>query len=417
MLRRILLVVALLAGVLSFMGAGRDTAHATPLELNALAPDASGQSSLTLSVESNGGTVRLTASGNGQFLNASFLGNCQASSPIAALQIDWTCTPPFSTNPAILTVQGTAQWQCNTSGNVTFTLTQPAGASPITRVITCATASSVNNSLLFVTASPNVVPCGGRTLITANIRNQSGQLQSNTVVHFATDQGLLDPSGPNTAVLTVYPGMTSARVQASIATVNSGVVTSDVVVQVFCPTPTANAQGTPTATGSSTMTLSANPGVVERCGGTVFVVATVKDSAGRPVTGASVLFIATGGTISSDRETTSSDGAATITFTADRTMTGSVKVTAQAGTASGSVNIPIACTASEAIQTGSTVRPSSNSSTSSGSSSDTGSGSAALPPPLSSSGAPTFAPPRTGSADPVVIKPPSTGDAGLKRAD
>jgi hypothetical protein len=161
--------------------------------------------------------------------------------------------------------------------------------------------------------------------------------------------------------------------------------------------------------------LSANPGVVERCGGTVFVVANVKDAGGRPVGGANVLFIATGGTISSDRETTASDGAATITFTADRNMTGSVKINAQAGSAAGTVTIPIACTASESALGGTTTRPSSSSSNGSSSSSDSGSGgssSSALPPPISSTA------PRAGSSDfPVTIRPPSTGGAGLKTAD
>jgi len=411
---------------------GGNIALASPIDLVAPAPNANSQTSVAPTVESNGGAARITASGNGHFLTASFLGSC--SGVVSTLQVDWNCPGAFSVSP---NVSGTVQWQCDASGNVTFTLTQPVGATgtQITRVITCASASSVNNNLLFVTASPNVVPCGGRTLITANIRNQTGQLQSNTVVHFATDQGLLDPSGSNTAVLTVYPGMTSARVSASLAT-SSGVITSDVLVQVFCPTPTV--QGTPgfttsngssssgTTPGASTMTLAANPGVVERCGGTVFVVANVKDAGGRPVSGASVLFIATGGTISSDKETTSSDGAATITFTADRNMTGSVKINAQAGSAAGSVTIPIACTASESVQAGSTSRPSSsgnnssnnsNSSNSSGAS-DSGSGNATLPPPISSTGAPTFRPPNTGTGDvPSSIRPPSTGEAGLKLAD
>ena len=380
-------------------------------------PDQNGVSVLQFTVNPDNLNATVTAvsqGGSGHFTSAFSIGPCAATS--SSLQISYQGSCLVTAGPTGTPVAGSAQWQCDTNGLVRFDILQ--GANSDSRQITCSPATSSTNSLLFVTASPNVVPCGGRTLITANIRDISGNIAPNTVVHFDTDQGLLDPSGPNTAVLTVYPGMTSARVRASVPTATSGVATSDVLVQVFCPTPTV--QGTPgTAPGAATMTLTANPGAVERCGGTVFVLASVKDSTGRPAAdGTTVLFIASGGTISTDSATTVA-GTATITFTADRTMTGSVKISAQAGAAFASVNIPIACTASEAARAGiaTPTRPSSSPNSSSSSNGDSNGSSASIPPPISS--APTFLPPRTGEASdfPVIIRPPSTGQAGLKTAD
>lgn len=386
---------------------------------NVSAPDANGISNLQFTVNIQSSDAVLSVQGTaGHFTSAAAVaGICLAtptdfsSNTVVQVSYSSSClaglTPPGP-------VAGSAQWRCDSAGLLTFRLQQ--GGNIDTRQISCNSATTTTNNPIFVTATPNVVPCGGRTLITANVRDVSGNIVPNTVFHFDTDQGLLDPSGINTAVLTVYPGMSSARVRASAA----GFVTSDILlVQVFCPTPTSlgsnslgnNSLGTPIAAqpaAATSLTLTANPGAVERCGGTVFVVASIKDASGRPAAdGTTVLFIASGGTISTDSATTVA-GTATITFTADRTMTGSVKISGQAGAAFASVNIPIACTASEAIRAGAgtPVRPSS--STTSMEPLPTNGNDSSIPPPLSSV-------PRSGNPGELsgIIRPPSTGDAGL----
>jgi hypothetical protein len=407
--------------------------HATPVyafpNVVAVTVDSSGVVTVRYQVTSNAGLATLDAQlsgGSGAFISANAVvgpgGTSCVPDGIGSRTLSYPCLN-FGGTGSVTLAETTAIFQCTSSSQVSFRLTQGSDVRTSASV-PCGTSSS-SSSPLFVTATPNVVPCGGRTLITANLRDLTGSIVPNTVVHFETDQGLLDPSGINTAVLTVYPGMSSARVRASASTAN-GVQIGEVLVQVFCPTPTAlgpngyNSLGTPIAAqpaAATSITLTANPGAVERCGGTVFVVASIKDSSGRPAAdGTTVLFIASGGTISTDSATTVA-GTTTITFTADRNMTGSVKISGQAGVAFASVNIPIACTATEAIRAvaGTPVRPSS-STTSTDSSAANGTestGSSLIPPPLSS--VPNFTPPRTGDTRDLssLIRPPSTGEAGL----
>jgi len=383
--------------------------------------DSSGVVSVRYQVSSKGGTATLDAQlsgGSGSFVSANaVVGNSGTCAPtgIGSIQLRYTCLDTIDPGSGTLP-ETTAIFQCTSNSQVSFRLTQGTEVRT-TATVPCGTGAT-SSSLVFVTATPNVVPCGGRTLITANVRDVSGNIVSNLVFHFETDQGLLDPSGTNTAVLTVYPGMSSARVRASASTAN-GVQTGDVLVQVFCPTPTifgpnsqgSNPLGTPFAAqpaAATSLILTANPGAVERCGGTVFVVASIKDATGKPAAdGTTVLFIASGGTISTDSATTVA-GTATITFTADRTMTGSVKISGQAGAAFASVNIPIACTTSEAIRAvaGTPIRPSTG--TTSTEPSPANGTDFSIPPPLSSV-------PRSSNPGELsgLIRPPSTGEAGL----
>jgi len=416
------LAVLIVTGIVwTAIGPHAKPVYAFPNSLS-VTVDSSGIVSVRYQVSSKGGIATLAAqlSGSGgTFVSANaVVGNGGTCSPtgIGSIQLLYTCLDTIDSGTGTTLPETTAIFQCTSSSQVSFRLTQGTDTRT-TATVPCGTGST-SSSPVFVTATPNVVPCGGRTLITANVRDLTGNIVSNVVFHFDTDQGLLDPSGTNTAVLTVYPGMSSARVRASASTAN-GVQTGDVLVQVFCPTPTtfgpnsqnANALGTPIASqpaAATSLTLTANPGAVERCGGTVFVVASIKDAAGKPAAdGTTVLFIASGGTISTDSATTVA-GTATITFTADRTMTGSVKISGQAGAAFASVSIPIACTVSEAIRAGAgtPVRPSS-STTSTEPSSANGTESS-VPPPLSSV-------PRSGNLGelPGIIRPPSTGEAGL----
>jgi hypothetical protein len=98
-------------------------------------------------------------------------------------------------------------------------------------------------------------------------------------------------------------------------------------------------------------------------------------------------------------------------------MTGSVKVSGQAGIAFASVNIPIACTATEAIRAvaGTPVRPASSTAPTDPSAANgtESTGSSLIPPPLGS--VPNITPPRTGDSRDLsnLIRPPSTGEAGL----
>ena len=85
-------------------------------------------------------------------------------------------------------------------------------------------------------------------------------------------------------------------------------------------------------------------------------------------------------------------GTANVVYTSDLKAAGSVKLSAQAGSAFASVNVPVSCN---------------------GVAGSTAAGTAASG---NLGGSPSFSPPRTGEGGdiPLRIRPPSTGEAGLK---
>ncbi len=281
---------------------------------------------------------------------------------------------------------------------------------------------------LAVVATPNVVSCGGTSVITVTARDAAGHIINNVGYHFATDVGKLDVGPPgtalaidNTAILTVLPGMKTTTVTAWIGDQSSN--PGKVTVQQYCKDTDAEAQGlTTTAPGSIQFTLSA-PSV--SCGKSIFVGVTVRDKNNQIVPDdTQVSFMADTGTLSSYSGTTSSTpktnspsggdngstnsgsfsgtnafqgtpvkGAMNFTFTADPlTTSGYATITAAAGANFGSAKIQITCqTPAEPV-----------------------SRLASLSGPDTTTSAVTRLGPCTPSGITICIRPPSTGDGGLK---
>jgi hypothetical protein len=215
-----------------------------------------------------------------------------------------------------------------------------------------------------VTANPNVVACGGRSLITASVRDRDGHVIPGYGFHFATDQGLLIAGPPNNAeteqaaaVLQLFPpgssnptGSLSSTVVVSVGT-TLGTVQGTVTVQQYCPTSSQVA-------GNIQLTSSA-PNVP--CNGRVFLAGTLKDRQGNPVPdGTEITFLASAGSVSKSAiaagagatpsagsgnnpsvTVTTQGGTANLIYTADGGATGTVVITAASGNEFGYLNLPV----------------------------------------------------------------------------
>ena len=351
-------------------------------------------------------------------------------------------------------------FHCTGPGPVVFTMNQ--GTVFIqTAVINCIlgnVSASTGSESVFMTAYPNVVSCtGGSSTITAYTHFQPPNvptppagtnglpLPQQPYFFFRTDSGLIQQTSNNTAILTVLQGMTDKKttVTASTGSTNRS---GEITVQVYCapgstgaatttttstgttattgttgtttttqptlggptgvaiPPPGGTAAAAPTPAPPSTLNLVASPSALETCDGSLFLTATVKDAAGKLVPdGTAVLFLATRGILDPASATTTG-GTANVVYTADLAAPAAIRLSAQAGTASGTVMVSVTCGSSGA---------------STGSASGSGT-SGSLPPPIGSTGAngqPTFRPPNTGETGQLTavrLRPPNTGDAGLR---
>jgi hypothetical protein len=327
----------------------------------------------------------------------------------------------------------TLTWQCLSSGPITFFLTSSI---PGQQSQSCSLGTSGGNSAapatgsgsicvsgncVALTANPNVVSCkGGSTTVTAFAHYQLPQIGPATPIttapnglpmaqqpyfFFTVTEGiaLIQQTTNNTAVVTLLEGMPEARVTAT-----TGGVTNTIRIIPYCRPGTTGtsatvagtpgaapvAVSTPAATPApiGSLTITASPGSLQTCDGSVFLSATVKDANGKLVPdGTNVLFIATRGILDPASANTIL-GTANIVYTADLKTSGTVKLSAQAGSAFASVDVPVTCGGSA-----------------SGSTTSGGTG-------ATSPGSPGFQPPNTGQAGetPFRITPPRTGDAGLK---
>jgi hypothetical protein len=286
---------------------------------------------------------------------------------------------------------------------------------------------------LAVVASPNVVACGGSSVITATARDSAGHILHGVGYHFAVDVGKLDVGPPNsalavdnTAVLTVLPGMKTTTV--TVWTDGESSNPGKVIVQQYCKDTDAEGQGlTTTAPGNIQFTLS-SPSV--SCGRSIFVGTVVRDKNNQIVPDdTQVSFMTDSGSLSSYSGTPGSTngasprpspsnnddngssgsvtsstsnafqgtpvkGAMNFTFTADPFTTGGyATITAAAGASFGSTKVQVTC------QT-----PAPALSRTTGNSSGPAPGAPAVPRPASC----------TPIGDNICIRPPSTGDAGLR---
>jgi hypothetical protein len=232
-----------------------------------------------------------------------------------------------------------------------------------------------------VTASPNVVQCGGTSRLTATVRDHTGHLVTGVGFHFATNQVLLDVGPPNTAealdgeaTLKISPGMTQATVVVSVGGTLGTVelnATGQVTVQQFCPS---------YSTTPSLIALTASKQKIN-CGGSTFIAALVRDISGNPAPDNTELTFLTdtgrfgagssGSTTASSTPSASTTpeaagesatttiplpasgarevkvktigGAANIIYVADALTSGAAHITAAGGASFGSIDIQLEC--------------------------------------------------------------------------
>jgi hypothetical protein len=200
-----------------------------------------------------------------------------------------------------------------------------------------------------VTANPNVVACGGTSIITASVRNEGGHALPGFGYHFSTDNGLLVVGPPPTAdteqaiaILQILPGMPSATVLVSVG-FPTGTIEKQITVQQYCPAENS---------APSTIKLTSSSGGSVNCGGSTFIGATVRDArALAPAENTEVAFMVTSGKLDPDKAGTV-NGAVHTAFTADAAAVGSVQITAASGSSFGSMTLQVNCGGAVAGRTG-----------------------------------------------------------------
>jgi len=243
-----------------------------------------------------------------------------------------------------------------------------------------------------VTANPNVIECGGTSIITASARNALGHVIPGVGFHFATNTGLLVvlPNNANNeegiASLTLQPGMPSSEVVVSVGSEQGTIERREgatITVQQFCPGVVVG-QNASAAPGQVLLNWS-NDNLV--CGEQVFVGMKIRDSKGQvPPDGTVVNLLATSGLLEPASVPTK-DGVANVTYTA-AAINGDVRITAAAGDSYGFTILKVKCATT------------------------TGTGSAGPAPCTPIGDGVCIAPPNTGGGN--RITPPNTGEAGLK---
>jgi hypothetical protein len=224
----------------------------------------------------------------------------------------------------------------------------------------------------------------GTSTVSFEVADCDGCNDENDVHTGTADFTISDDGFPSNGDITLALTMTCSADDNISVTATQGASDSDSVQCIANTTPTV----TPTVTGTpptttptatttptgDTITLSAvqpNPA----CGQAVFLFATVKNQAGQFVAGANVTFTSSGGgSFSPTSATTVTDGVASSTFTPPTSGTSTITITATTNGKTSTASVPVNC------------------------------GNATSTPVPA---APTATP---GTS---VVRPPSTGDAGL----
>ena len=171
-----------------------------------------------------------------------------------------------------------AVFRCDAPGTTRFVLSHNNVISGQSALLTCVVPEDLPTGGIGVTASPNVLFCGGTTTLTASLRDENGAVIGGTTFHFSTNIGNLVTTSATTAQLTLVPGMTAATVTASVPGHTAGTV----LVQNFCDVEIA------------AVAVTAFPNVIE-CGGASTITATARDHAGHIVEGVGYHFSVTSG--------------------------------------------------------------------------------------------------------------------------
>lgn len=171
------------------------------------------------------------------------------------------------------------------------------------------------------------VPLNGSVDIVGTVTEQAGTpVQNGTVVTFTTTLGRIEPSEARTNNGRVTVRLTSdGRSGTATVTAISGGATSDAL-----EIPVGGA-------AASDVVLRANPGSVGAGGGSVQLVATVRDEAGNPIAGVPVTFSTTAGQLAASSANTDASGDARTTLTTTREAT----VTARAGAQEAEITVTV----------------------------------------------------------------------------
>ena len=170
-------------------------------------------------------------------------------------------------------------------------------------------------------SNTTIVPVNGTADITATVIEAGGTLvQNGTLVTFTTTIGQIDPAEARTndgkATVRLVAGTRSGR--AVVRAFSGGITSGDLSVDIG-------------GAAAGSINLTANPSNVPASGGTSTLLAVVFDADGNRLSGVSVSFTSTAGTLSSTVVITNSQGEATTTITTNRDAT----VTASTGGSSG----------------------------------------------------------------------------------
>lgn len=325
-----------------------------------------------------------------------------------------TSTTAGTTTLSLLPGQGTT---ATVTGSA---LSVDASGNPSVVTGTVVVSLGCNNFVAVVlTAAPNVIPCGGQSVVTAAGRDANGHVVPGLGFHFTTDHGGLLVGPPvhatveqDSVVVSILPNMVndvpSIIVHATVGT-TKGDVSGDITIENACPKDTK----TP---GSIRLLPSA---ATASCGVPLFIAAVLKDSKGLPVDDSTVVkFIATHGkltvdnlvdttptpgtptpsTVASTVNATPVNGSMNIIFTPDLNFAGTARITAAAGASFTPLDIVVTC---------GNVAPS-------GVAGATGGTSGAARTCTSIGDNVCISPPNTGEVGIARISPPNTGTGGLR---
>jgi PKD repeat protein len=180
-------------------------------------------------------------------------------------------------------------------------------------------------STITLYANGNSVPLNGGVDVIATVIEDAGTpVQNGTVVTFTTTLGRFEPAEART-----NGGKATARLMADG---RSGTAT------VFATSGGAKSEELTLPVGGAaaeSIVLRATPSTVSGTGGTVQIVATVRDEGGNGLPGVLVSFSADAGQLSNGSATTDANGEARVSLTTARTT----QVTANAGAQSGQITI------------------------------------------------------------------------------
>lgn len=203
-----------------------------------------------------------------------------------------------------------------------------AAAGLLTGALACdrvpLTAPTESTIALFANAAS--VPLNGSIDIIATVTEEAGTpVQNGTVVTFTTTLGRIEPAEARTSNGKVTVRLVSdGRSGTARITAFSGAASGELELPVG-------------AAAATNVVLRAEPASVGANGGSVQLVATVRDESGNPIAGVPVTFTTTAGQIASSSVTSDANGEARTTLTTTR----QAEVTARAGGQEAQVTVSV----------------------------------------------------------------------------